>query len=68
MPPATADERKIWFEDCNSRSGDVSGNTLLRQPEWMSSASLSYDRPLTGEWNWYTRGDYQLSERYIHGQ
>jgi hypothetical protein len=23
----------------------------------MGSASLSYDRPLTGDWNWYTRGD-----------
>ena len=56
-PPATADERREWFKECNSRSGDVSGNTLLRQPEWMGSASLSYDRPLTGEWNWYTRGD-----------
>ncbi|MCB1597666.1 MAG: TonB-dependent receptor, partial [Gammaproteobacteria bacterium] len=56
-PPATADERQTWFKDCNSRSGDVSGNTLLRQPEWMSSASLSYERPLTGDWNWYTRGD-----------
>jgi outer membrane receptor protein involved in Fe transport len=56
-PPATADERQTWFEECNSRSGDVSGNTMLRQPEWMGSASLSYDRPLTGDWNWYTRGD-----------
>ena len=56
-PPATADERQAWFKDCNSRSGDVSGNTLLRQPEWMSSASLSYERPLTGDWDWYTRGD-----------
>ena len=56
-PPATADERKTWYEECNQQSGDVSGNTLLRQPEWMSSASLSYQRPLAGEWDWYTRGD-----------
>jgi outer membrane receptor protein involved in Fe transport len=56
-PPATPDERKAWYEDCNNRSGDVSGNTLLRQPEWMASASLRYQRPLAGEWDWYTRGD-----------
>ncbi len=66
-PPATADERKTWFEDCNSRSGDVSGNTLLRQPEWMGSASLSYDRPLTGEWNWYTRGDFSYQSDVYTG-
>lgn len=66
MPPATADERQTWFKECNSRSGDVSGNTLLRQPEWMASASLSYGRPLAGAWDWYTRGDisYQ-SEIYV---
>lgn len=56
-PPATPDERKAWYEQCDANSGDVSGNTMLRQPEWMSSASLSYRRPLAGQWDWYTRGD-----------
>jgi iron complex outermembrane receptor protein len=37
--------------------GDVSGNTLLRQPEWLLSGSLAYTHQLTGEWDWYTSGD-----------
>jgi iron complex outermembrane receptor protein len=37
--------------------GDVSGNKLLRQPEWDASFSLSYDRELRNDWNWYARGD-----------
>lgn len=66
VPPATPDARRDWYEDCDRRSGDVSGNTLLRQPEWMGSASLSYGRPLAGNWDWYTRGDvsYQ-SDVYV---
>lgn len=42
---------------CNAASGDVSGNMLMRQPEWMGSASLSYGRQLRGNWDWYIRGD-----------
>lgn len=38
-------------------TGDVSGNKLLRQPEWDASASLSYDRDFGSDWNWYARGD-----------
>jgi iron complex outermembrane receptor protein len=37
--------------------GDVSGNKLLRQPEWDASASLSYDREFASDWKWYARGD-----------
>ncbi len=37
--------------------GDMSGQTMLRQPEWTSSASLSYGRPLDNDWDWYVRGD-----------
>ena len=46
--------------------GDISGRTMLRQPEWTSSASLSYARPLANQWEWYTRADatYQ-SDVYV---
>jgi iron complex outermembrane receptor protein len=37
--------------------GDVSGNKLLRQPEWMLSGSLTYERELGGDWDWYLGGD-----------
>jgi iron complex outermembrane receptor protein len=37
--------------------GDVSGNTLLRQPEWLLSGSLAYQHQLAGEWDWYASGD-----------
>jgi hypothetical protein len=37
--------------------GDVSGNKLLRQPEWDGSFSLSYDREFASDWKWYARGD-----------
>jgi outer membrane receptor protein involved in Fe transport len=43
--------------ECQKISGDVSGNTQMRQPEWTASASLSYRRQLTGEWSWFTRAD-----------
>jgi iron complex outermembrane receptor protein len=56
-PPGTPDANKDWFSSCNALSGDVSGNTLLRQPEWKSSASLTYRRPLDDQWQWYLRGD-----------
>jgi iron complex outermembrane receptor protein len=37
--------------------GDVSGNTLLRQPEWLLSGSLAYTHQLAGAWDWYVSGD-----------
>jgi iron complex outermembrane receptor protein len=42
---------------CKEASGDVSGNKLLRQPEWTSSASLTYRRQLINDWEWYARSD-----------
>ncbi|MEO7385328.1 MAG: TonB-dependent receptor [Gammaproteobacteria bacterium] len=42
---------------CRQISGDVSGNTQLRQPKWTSSASLSYRRQLRGDWDWFSRVD-----------
>ncbi|MBL8200787.1 MAG: TonB-dependent receptor [Chromatiales bacterium] len=43
--------------ECRQLSGDVSGNTQMRQPEWTSSASLTYKRPLEGDWEFFTRAD-----------
>jgi len=42
---------------CRQLSGDVSGNTQMRQPEWTSSASLTYTKPLEGDWEFFTRAD-----------
>ena len=43
--------------------GDVSGNKLLRQPEWLVSASLDYQHFLIEDWEWYAGTDvnYQSS-------
>jgi iron complex outermembrane receptor protein len=43
--------------ECRALSGDVSGNTNLRQPEWTSSASLTYKRALEGDWEFFSRAD-----------
>ncbi len=36
---------------CRAISGDISGTTQMRQPEWTSSLSLDYRRQLVGDWN-----------------
>ena len=36
---------------CRALSGDVSGNTQMRQPEWTASASLDYQRQISGDWD-----------------
>lgn len=40
-----------------SPTGDISGNTLLRQSEWQAAASLGYRAPLRDTTDWYLRGD-----------
>jgi outer membrane receptor protein involved in Fe transport len=63
LPAGDQDAKAAW---CQKLSGDVSGNTQMRQPEWQGSASLSYERPLTGDWTWFARGDANyLSKIYI---
>jgi outer membrane receptor protein involved in Fe transport len=54
LPVGDQDAKAAW---CQKLSGDVSGNTQMRQPEWQGSASLTYERPLTGDWTWFARGD-----------
>jgi len=55
--------RQDTFENFPSFApdGDVSGNKLLRQPEWTVSASLNYVRSLWGSWEGFGRidGSYQ---------
>jgi len=51
---------------CRLDSGDVSGNTQMRVPEWTASATLEYERPLMGDWDWYARTDANyLSKIYV---
>jgi iron complex outermembrane receptor protein len=42
---------------CRKLSGDLSGNTQMRQPEWTSSASLDYRRAIEGDWEFFSRVD-----------
>jgi iron complex outermembrane receptor protein len=53
----TDEEQNDKAGDCRTISGDVSGNTQMRQPEWTASASLSYRRPFVDDWEWFTRAD-----------
>lgn len=53
--------------DCKARSGDISGNTMLRQPEWQASASLDYRRQLSGEWSLFSRADYSYQGKVYEG-
>ena len=47
LPVADQDAKA---EQCGALSGDVAGNTQMRQPEWTASASLDYRHPLRGDW------------------
>jgi len=48
-------------------TGDVSGNKLLRQPEWMGSASLDYMRPVFGNWDGFARIDASWQDQIFLG-
>ncbi len=63
LPVGDQDAKAGW---CQKLSGDVSGNTQMRAPEWTSSVSLTYQRPLTGDWTWFARTDANyLSKIYV---
>lgn len=53
--PAEEQAEKAGY--CRVISGDVSGNTQMRQPEWTTSASLTYRRAFAGNWEWFARAD-----------
>lgn len=63
IPDPTPDEdngneaQRAKDAECQLMSGDVSGNIQMRQPEWTASASLTYERPLSGDWAWFARTD-----------
>lgn len=52
---------------CQDRSGDISGNTMLRQPEWQASASLDYRRQLASGWDLYSRADLSYQGKVYEG-
>lgn len=59
-PDGSTDDNEAQIEkadDCRTLSGDVSGMTQMRVPEWTWSASLTYERQLAGDWDWFVRGD-----------
>ncbi len=47
--------------------GDVSGNKLLRQPEWTSSVSLDYQRPVWRDWDGFARVDTNYQDKIFLG-
>lgn len=38
-------------------SADISGKELLRQSEWQGNFSLNYSKPISGDWEFYSRSD-----------
>ena len=47
--------------------GDMSGQSLLRHPEWQANLSLSYQNQLTGPWDWYWRADANYQDEWFVG-
>ncbi|MCC5795064.1 MAG: TonB-dependent receptor [Chromatiales bacterium] len=47
--------------------GDVSGNKLLRQPEWTSSFSLTYRQDLANNLRFEARGDVSYQDKIFVG-
>jgi hypothetical protein len=66
-PDPSTPDRNEAEEACVDISGVVTGNKLLRQAEWKSSASLSYSRPIAGDWEWFTRGDLSWVDEIFIG-
>jgi iron complex outermembrane receptor protein len=47
--------------------GDISGNKVLRQPDWQANANLRYYRPLTSSWDFDARADIIYQDSYFGG-
>jgi len=45
----------------------VDGNRAGRFPKWSGNFSTTYTAPLTGEWEWYTRGDVNYMGKSLIG-
>ena len=57
------------FEDWPSFApdGDMSGQTMLRQPEWQSNLNVTYAAPINATWGWYVRGDVMYQSKWFVG-
>ncbi len=60
-------ESFIDFPSFAATAGDVTGNTVLRQPEWMASGSLKYQRQAFGNWDFSARADITWQDEYFGG-
>ncbi len=47
--------------------GDISGNKVLRQPDWQANANVRYYRPLTSSWDFDARADIIYQDSYFGG-
>ena len=45
--------------------GDLTGQTMSRQPELQGAVNLTYQRPITGDWEWFTRGDLTYEDEWF---
>jgi len=45
-------------------ANNLAGQTLQRQPAWQGAASLTYQRPVFGDWEWFTRGDLTYEDSW----
>ena len=45
--------------------GDISGQTMSRQPEWQASLSLSYEVPMDNDWSFFGRGDLTYEDEWF---
>lgn len=50
-----------------SIEGDMSGQTLPRQPELQLNANVTFRDQLTGDWDWFVRGDAFYQSRWYVG-
>jgi iron complex outermembrane receptor protein len=67
---ATMDNAKLEsFADLPSFSpdGDVSNNTMLRQPEWQANGNVRYIQPLGSDWQLNSRADITYQDKYYGG-
>ncbi len=48
-------------------NGDMSGQTMSRQPELQVNANATYRAQFRGDWEWYTRGDVGYQSRWYVG-
>ena len=59
--------RREFVEYRNDDTGDtLSGNDLLRAPEWTATLAVDYDQPIGGIGNGSIRIEYAYRSRYFH--